>query len=360
MDLMWQLVFTDNNFVPQGEILNAGSKAFTFGLKKLPVCSFQIRTDNAYASQLYKGQGFIKAYKNSVLEFFGPIVGREEVVDRNNSSLVINAAGAAWFFTKRLVGKSRDGTRFTTLTDRALIAQRLIDEANTLSQMPVRALPANATSGSTTVYETGTYTQLAQCISELSDPLGGFDWEVRPIEPTQFNRTGVIGDFFAVPLLGQNRPEAIYEFGTGKHSIVSYKSQLSRDVQANTLHHVGEGNQAPKTKTDAATVADYWMLEDTINASISDEQMRIDLLQEHFNVRKNPRQVITFEPHIVDRSTPGRVPDFLTDYRIGDRIRGRAVTENVHRFDALFRVYGAQVNVDDKGVEAVGLVLVDE
>lgn len=357
---MWKIVLTDLNYVPLGEVRNADAQQYTFGLKKVPTVSFSVRADHPFAKTLYDGNCYVKAYKNSSLEFFGPVVAVEEVVSHGSMSLVVNAAGVAWFLTKRLVGTGPNGLQFDSLQDRAYLAQQMIAVTEGMSPMGIASDPAWATSGSTTTYETGPYRPLGEAVNELANTLDGFDWEIKPTEPTAFSRSGKIGEFRASALLGTNRTEAIFEFGVGRHSIVSYRMQLSRDVQANNIYFPAEGNRAGLNVGDQDAINAFRQLDDTISVSITDPTMRLDLANEHLRIRKNPRRVITFEPHVVDRSMPGRVPEFITDYRIGDTIRGRAKTHDVARFDAEFRVYGATVTKDKNGMESVGLILVEE
>lgn len=98
--------------------------------------------------------------------------------------------------------------------------------------------------------------------------------------------------------------------------------------------------------------------EEVIEADLADADLRQLLVDEHVAVRTGPRNVFVFQPHVNDDT--GRVPSFLEDYDIGDIIRGRVNDSNLVVLDGLVRVYGAVVELDDEGTEAVTLTLVDE
>lgn len=352
----WQFIITDLSLNPVGEVLNfvGDSRSLSFGLRTLPQSRFQVRMDNPLAEQLASAECYLKVYRDKSLQFFGPVISTEEVGNDQITSLAVTAAGQAWVFTERLVGKSNIGTKFTSLTDRAEIARQLIEEANTDSTTRVRTDPLSY-SGSTATYQAGPYKKLSVCIGELSNLLDGFDWKVIPQEP---DGSGNIGVWYANPTLGTARPEAIFEYGVGRHNIADYKVQVTRDTQANRVWNPGTGLQSALSQSDAVSIAKWGLLEDVADLQLSDNDLRQKLVDEHVNVRKNPRRVVTFTPHVSDGTT--RVPQFLEDYDVGDVVVARAAQGNVVRFNGDFRVYGAEVNLDRNGTERVTLTLTDD
>lgn len=352
----WRFIITDLSLNPVGEVLNfvGDSRTLSFGLRTLPQARFQVRMDNPLAEQLASVECYLKVYRDSSLKFFGPVISSEEVGNDQITSLSVTAAGQAWVFTERIVGKSNTGTKFTTLTDRAEIARQLIEESNTSGTTRILTDPLSI-SGSTTTYQAGPYKKLSTCIGELSNLLDGFDWKVVPQEP---DGSGNIGLWTAKPILGVAQPEAIFEYGIGRHNVADYKVQTSRDTQANKMYNPGAGLQSAVTQSDAVSIAKWGLLEDVADLQLSDDTLRQKLVDEHVNVRTNPRRVVTFTPHVDDGTS--RVPSFLEDYDVGDVIVARAAQGNVVRFNGDFRVYGAEVSLDRNGTERVTLTLTDD
>lgn len=364
---VWSFQLTDLNFTPVGEILNAGNRAVNVGLNRVPTAGFQVRLDNPLVPYLGTGLGYIKAYRNSALMFSGPIVSVEEAGDRENASLAVNAAGAAWVLAYRLVGKNATGFVQASLLDRALIVKAMIDAANAENETHIATDGGNISAASASTYQASPYKPISECLTDLAATLDGFDWMFDPYE--NFNSTtGVvtsqkIASFRAAPVIGTTKPEAIFEWGTNRSNIVSYKRALTRDTQANKVYHNTDGgpDQAgfpTVTQSDAASISTWGLMEALAQADILDNGLRQRLVDEHVRVRKNPRQTIEFQPHLDDGS--GRVPRYGTDYTVGDIVRGRAAFGRSVRFDALFRVWAAGFAIDPEGLETATLTLSDD
>jgi hypothetical protein len=69
--------------------------------------------------------------------------------------------------------------------------------------------------------------------------------------------------------------------------------------------------------------------------------------------------VLTIEPHI-ESGVAGRLPDWGTDYEVGDTVRVRIAYNEVPRIDALMRVWGVTANLDEQGVERLELLTAEE
>lgn len=355
----WRFVLTDSDYQPVGEVLNASSRAVGLSLG-VPSASFLLRMDNPLANQIITSDGYIKAYHDTSLEFFGPVISAEEAGDNATQAIQVTAAGAIWGLTKRLSGKSTGGASFT-LTDRAQIAKQLIDTTNLENETGIRTgvLACNADSAST--YTTGPYKPTLDCITELGKVYLGFDWEVVPIEPTTLSRkTAKIGDFHAQPVIGQPRTDAVFEYGFGtRANVASYRVLTSRDTQANQVFHVpADGTTAPTVGIDNLSINEFGLMEDLAAADLTDVDLRQQLVNAHINVRKMPRRVVSFVPHL-DNSTH-RVPQFGTDFRVGDIVTARAKVLGSVRLDSQVRVYGVSISIDDLGMESVELTLVEE
>lgn len=362
----WSFILTDNAYNHVGEILNASERKVALPLSKLATASFRVRLDNPLADLLASCEGYVKGYRDGVLRLFAPIISAEEIADKDNASVMVNCVDAGWYMQKRLAGKSAAGTIFGSATDRAQIVKQLLDTANAEGETGIStsAMPISAASAVT--YTAGPYKPILECNSELAVSTDGFDWRIVPIE--NFDNGTVTGQkiaaFWAEPVIGQERLDAVFEWGTGRNNIVSYTRSVTRDTQANKVYHfTSNGPDAPGYPTlsaiDATSVANWKLLEDLAQADLLDPTLRQRLVDTHVEVRKNPRQIITFQPHINPQGSM-RVPDFGTDFDVGDLIPARAKYGDTVRFDATFRLWGVEFAIDNHGVETPTFTLAEE
>lgn len=361
---MWTFVLTDRAFVPQGEIIDAYDRRVALPLNKLDTLSLKVRLDNPLADRMVTTEGYIKAYRNKILRYIGPIISAEEVASNAEASVAVNSVGAGWVLQKRLVGKSATGRRFTSAIDRAAIVSTLLGELNAEDETGIVA--GSMSSASSVTYTAGPYRPMTEVITELGASFDGYDWRIFPVENWL---DGIllgtnIGRLEAYPVMGTQRPEAIFEWGEGRNNIASYRRSVSRDTQANKVYHsTSAGPDAPGTPTisaiDATSITDWGLLEDLAQADLVDATLRQKLVDEHVLVRKNPRQVINFEPHI-DPANLGLLPKFGVDYNVGDQIIARAKYAGRERFNGWFRVWGVEFNLDNHGVERATLTLAEE
>lgn len=367
----WAFVLTDRNFVPQGEILNANDRKVALPLSKLATASFKVRMDNPLADQLMTTQGYLKAYRKTAaapwaLKYMGPLISSEMSGERDKGSISVNSVGAAWVLGKRFAGKSATGTVFSTLTDRAQISKALIDTANAESETHLDTTLNALSAASAVTYTAGPYKPVSECIQELATAYDGFDWFFDPIDNFAAGSvTGTkIASLRAAPVIGSTRSEAVFEWGTGRNNITTFKWQVGRDTQANKVYHnTSNGPDAAGFPTvsalDTASISNWGLLEELANADLLDASMRQNLVNEHVNVRKNPRQVIEFTPHI-DPYDAGRLPLYGVDYGVGDTVRARVALGGPSKFDAAVRVYGVTFDINDLGIEQQALSLVQE
>lgn len=361
---VWSLQLTDLAFNPVGEVLNASGRAINVGLGRVDTASFLIRLDNPLVKYLDGDLGYVKAYRNGVLMFFGPVISTEEAGERESATLAVNAAGAPWVLAHRLVGKTATGFVQATLRDRALIVKDMIDAANAENETHI-ATTGSISAASASSYQASPYKPLSECLTDLAATLDGFDWRFLPVENFAAGVvTGQkIGTFSAAPVLGSTRGEAIFEWGAGRNNTVSYKRARTRDTQANKVYHnIDAGPDQPNaptvTQSDADSIAKWGLLEDLAQADILDNGLRQRLVDEHVRVRKNPRQTLEFQPHLDDAS--GRIPQYGTDYSVADTVRVRVGYNGVTRYDVLMRVWAANFSIDDMGVETLSLTVSDD
>lgn len=366
----WSFALTDSNFVPQGEVLNAAERKVALPLNKLPTASMKVRLDHPLAELMMTTQCYLKGYRTTAgqgapqLRFFGPVISAEESADANTATVALNAVGSGWVLQKRLAGKSSTGTVFTA-TDRAQIVKTLITTANGEGETNIDYSTGSVSAASTATY-TAQYKTILDVLADLGNTFDGFDWRIVPVENYAAGAvTSVkIGRFEAFPVLGATQQHAVFEWGAGRNNIVAYTRSVDRSTQANKVYHnAASGPDAPGFPTvsaiDAASISQWGLLEDLAAADLLDPTLRQRLVDEHVKVRKQPRQVISFTPHI-DPTDSGRLPKFGYDYEVGDTVRARASYNQRTRFDVLTRVWGIAFEVNPEGVETQTLTLAQE
>jgi hypothetical protein len=362
----WRFVLTNQQFVPVGEILNADERQVSILLNKLDTASFKMRLDNPLVDLIAaNASGYIKGYRNGVLRFYGPIISGEEVGDSTTASFVVNSASPGWIFTKRYIGKSSTGnaTYATVATDRGQIVGGFLDALNLEDDTHIQRGEI-MTSASAITYIGGPYAFMSACIAELSNSFDGFDWRIDPID--NFSGGVVtgskIGALTTDDVIGIDQPDAVFEWGCGRYNMASYQRSVNRETQANSVfHNASAGPDAPGYPTinhkDLDSIAEWGLMEDVAVGDLTLPDLRTGLAMEHVAIRRQPRKIINFVPHVDDGT--GRVPSYGDDYVVGDRVRGRGEYNGVVRFDGVFRVYGVQFTIDKNGVERVSLTLED-
>jgi hypothetical protein len=391
MQPQWTWVLADNNFTPVGEILNAKNRRITLPLNKVSTASCQIRMDNPLVARLSDGEGYLKVYRDGVLRFYGPIITVEETVVKDSQTLVLNATDPGWIFSKRLAGKSDKGDTPGVNMDRATIFETLLDTANfewdtgistdNLTPAPAafgdftgqaffRAATdysgARRSSGSDITYTAGPYKPLIECLRELSTGRDGFDWRLVPFDNFDASMgeisTDKIAEWQAFPLMGSDRPAAVFEYGTGRLNVQDFKRTIDRQGQATKVYHnAAAGPDAPGYPTvsavDFEAALNWGILEDVAIGDLELLSFRQRLVDEHIRVRSKPRQIIEFTPHIF---VPGRMPSYGIDYEIGDNVRVRIHHTDRMQFDGYIRVWGVSFEIDDAGVERVAITMAEE
>ena len=376
--MAWSLVLTDLNYNPVGEILNAKERTINLGLSRVETCSFKVRMDNQLMPDLEGCEGYVKAYRDGALQFFGPIVKTEEVADSNTQSLAVNCASPAWFLSKRMYGTwmpSGLPVNFAP-NDRALLASVVINDINSQKgNTGIDWNTGNVSAGGLTpspFYAIDYGTKALDVIQALANTFDGFEWRMTPQEPAVVTGqawTGYyIAKFNAVPHWGVTQENAIFEYGPERGNVQGYSRTRDRETQLNRAYHMksGQAQDAALTYTDADSVAKWGVMEDFTPLDNVDNfpDLRSAWVKANVDARKNPREQIQFTPHI-DPQRTGRLPNFSSDYDIGDTIRVRSTFrvdgEEITRFDRYMRLYSIQFQLDDtSGTERLTFTTIDD
>lgn len=366
----WQFILTDLQGVTLGEITGAKDRTVTLPHLRVPTASFQVPLWHPRAIDILSGDTLLKCYRKdqlgvNKLVFHGPILSVEENGDTAAQSIAVTATGPLWRLTKRFLGVSKvgfgDGTA-TALKDLGLIAHDILDTINGVSGGYTGISKGTLAASTNGAVGPWYLKNAAEAIAELSAGINSFDYEVAPTEATNVAQPWPqIGLLNIAPLIGAQKPDAVFEYGTTRANVAAYQRQISRDAMINdAIISVsgwpdGAGAADLLHSVDATSKANRGLFEDVVNdAGVIDDTLRQKIADEHIKYRKNPREIVTFTPATNARPAP------FSDYIVGDWVRARAVVRGIVRFDAMFRIWGMSFKLDQNGNENLDLQLVQE
>lgn len=390
--MAWSFVVTDLNGVVHGELLRARERKVALPHLRVPSASCQIQLEDPLAATLATTDCLLKCYRTDNntgqknLAFIGPVVSTEEDGSSQGHTLAVTAAGPYWRMAKRIIpaSKLQSGVQYGSPSSLAPLGQVAHDIIVNVNGENFTGIQPNG-SGMQTATTQGWVglwhlKNAAEGIAELAAGLNTFEFRVNPTEPTLVGGVGgwpQIGTFQTAQTLGVSRPDAIFEYGTTRANVMSYKRLTTRDgmltnalisVQGwpdtverdaanvekyHMLQRAGGVTIAPPTAPSSADITARGLFEEVVDdAGILDDTVRAGVADYHVLIRKQPRQIITFFP------APNARPAPFVDYNVGDTVRGRAVVAGTLRFDALFRIWGISFEIDENGNETVSLELV--
>lgn len=374
----FRFVVTNTAGTALGELRNASNRRVGLGINRNPTAAATIRLDNPLADTLLNGASRLKVYETGspfstpIMHFHGDVASAEEVGvgDGGPGSLAFTFAGPMTRLAERLIGK--DATGYTSGTalaprDRSLLVADVLAAANAVAYTGV-TLGTVTNVGSTSFLAYSPYKVAGEAITELVNTLDGPDYEVVAVEPVADSGGVRIALLNVKGAVGQARPAAVFEYGTGRRNVVNYRRQVSYGILNAGYILPSSANPAGTVvaASDATSIATYGRREGLVAGDLAVDLLRQRLVDEHVRVRKQPRQIITFEPTRDDPARPGRVPRFGVDYFLGDAVPFRAVarTQNAAgaivdttRVNASLRVYGIDWSIDELGAATPTLTL---
>jgi hypothetical protein len=364
---VWSFVLlTDLAGEPIGEVTNAYDRKVTWRLNKATTCTFSVRQDDPLADVLMEGRALVKLYEDDLLRFVGDVVSASEKGADLDHKIEVTCSDRFWLLEHRLCGKSASGLKYTVATDRGQIFRDVLAATNAEADTGIRNGTLVASSSDTP--GPWYFKPISEVISELSAALDGPDWRLTPVEPA------VDGAYpYPLPVISQldvaakfstYQPEAIFEFGTGRHNVKDYERAVSKQGLLTQGFSLPPGfpdaaQGAIQPASDTTAIGEWGLHEAVIPGDMADDALRLKVVAEHLRVRKAPKQVIAFTPVRVDTDGPP-VPKFRSDYDVGDIVPFRAVVNDELRVNLTARVYGVDVAIDSEGAETVTPVLVGE
>jgi hypothetical protein len=365
----WRFEVTGLDSVPQGELLNASARKITLALNKLDQCTFDIRLDNALADRIAACEGFVKAWRNGALVFFGPIITAEETGTAEGAHLSVTCQGGGWAMLKKAFANmtTTPNAGLRTAMDRAVIVKNEMTSAQAWGDYGVSLTAMPISAAETVTYTIEPFMLIEDLIRVMQSSDNGFDWRMVPLDNWD-DATGTVTStkhtaFWAAPVLGEDKPGAIWEYGAGTlANIATYRTMVSRESQMTIA--VSSPNQSMyfTASADGSIINKWGSMVDVVTRDDFPDKgtpggspEMISLRDAHLAVRSVPRRITVWEPHL--DPTGIRMPDYGIDYEVGDTVHGRGIANGEVRFDGLFRCWGVDFTLEDNGFERANLTL---
>lgn len=371
--MAWSFVLTDLFGNQLGELNNANTRKVDLPHLGVPSASCVIPIDHPLATTVSDSDTLLKCYRIDgptgarSLAFHGPVVTVEENGAEGVQTMAITAAGPYWRLSRRIIPGSKTLTSIAYPSqDLGLTATQILADCNAADFTGIVA--GTVTPSITGGYKVPALKVASEAIAELASGLSSFEFRVDPSEATPYanpRNWPRIGVFTAAPLLGVNRPDAIFEYGTPRANVASYTKTTDRTTLVNNaIISVSGWPDGVDKNPDGSLMYDliqrgspashiaHGLFEEVVpDNGVLDNELRAAIADYHLAVRKNPKQTITITPAVNARPAP------FIDYLVGDNVRFRAVASGTIRFDVTLRIWGVTFDIDSNGNENVTLSL---
>lgn len=364
-------VITDADARALGHLRGAKTRRVAIGINRNPVVSTVLRLDDPLTNAILGGKTYCKVYERDpnvgifAIRFVGRIGALDESGDGGGmpGSVGVTFGGPFTPFAKRLLGKTptgyEDGTPLAP-KDKSELLAGLVLAANAEGYTGVD-LGTVSNVGVADYLKYTPFKKASDAIGEVVNTIDGPDFELVMQEPQVVAGGIKIANMNVLPVVGQARPAAVWEYATGRHNVSDYKRVVSYDL-ANRVYGLPPASNptgAVVMAEDTESISAFDLQEELVGTDLEVEQFRQSVVDEHVRIRKQPQQTITFTPARDDPSKPGRVPRYGIDFFLGDSVPFRAVdpvTRQV-RVNAMLRVYAVDWEIDDAGVLSPKLTL---
>lgn len=371
----WTLVLTTLSGAPIGELLQASDREVDLPLNGIPTLTCKVAMTHRHADRLVNDNVLIKAYREPVrggtprLVFIGENSSAQEDPATAGGVLAVTFSGPFWRLQRRMVGIDwdLDGHGVGWAYGDALNQRDLSEAAQALLAAANAEAPTGIVAGQTTASTFGyvgpfSFKKVGEAIAELSALLGGFDFRVRPVEPSGAWPNVTIGQLDTLGTIGTDRPDAVFEFGTGRRNLTRYGRVMDKAGKANVVFvqppsypDANAYGDTPAVAFATQSIIDTGRYEDlATGGDVSAFFMRDALAREHVRVRGGSRNQFSIDP------IAGAIPDALDDYDVGDTVTVRAYSGGEWRMNGTARIYGIKFTVADSGDEQVALALIPD
>lgn len=370
----WRFVLTDmsgGTAAGGGLLVNCTNKTFSYHLNAGKTAQLTMNIDNPKTNYLLSNDCLLKVYRKSLTGTWkrmmvGDVIQVEEGGQGDTGIVTLVAADPWWRLQRRVVGMAIDsigrGTGYSdgtavSLVDNCQLIAHLLTNLNSVFNT---GLSLGTVGTSTSSYIGPVYAQNAgDLFQQICNTLGGPSFEIVPLEPSGLMPATIIGSLNVVAALGQSRPNAIFEYGTGKHNVGTYDRLLTKDGLCNQAYSPPQGFPSVTAHGDTMIIGQnttsqnaIGLYQDVVQADLATTSLRQELADEYVIVRKQYRQQITIVP------TANNPMDYLTDYFVGDTVTARAFVNGGYRFNGTVRIYGVDFSIDDNDLESPLLTLI--
>lgn len=395
---MWTSVLTTRAGVPLGELRQPSTRSWRRGVKAGLSASVAIPTNSPLAiAALASDTMLLKQYDDrdgtKRLRHHGPISGHQKDVEGSDGTITLTSFDPRYRLLTRLLGLGPAGATIGTAlapVDRGEALGQLVDALNQGSgPLLCQAGDTGIRRGTITPSSGGywgpwRFHAANAAWNEIAAGLDAPEIYLRPVEPTMDAHGLRIAELDVAAFFGTVKASVVFEHGTGRHNVPKFTDVGDNGVVATEVWNLPPNypdavGQVPMVETDAVAIALRGRREALVDAAVTTDPMRRQLLQDHLTVRKQPRRIITFtvirDPDPV--GTPlerRRVPRPFVDFAVGDVVRfradelidvrdeqGRVVrSEPVTTVDGWFRVHDMTITPDNLDGETIDLTLTQE
>ncbi len=338
----WNFVLTNSSGMTLSECSSARNKKIKFKRNESTKVTFKTSLVDEEASKLINGLNSLlprlKVYRDGVLEFNGIFAGLKEQAQK--STFVDPIFRDPFYLLKN---RYTAASKTFSSTDAGSIAWTLISDTDGEGDTAIKQGSIETTKPRDRSYE---HKQVAEAITQLTDVLDGFDFEMVPIDDEETT----IAAFNVYADRGSDKPLAIFE--NGPTTIDNVSNVVRKTIPPiNKVRVVGEGD-LQREASDATSISKYglWMIVET-RTDVNNTASLLEKAQEA--LMPNPITVIKFNPD------PGLAPVPFVDYDIGDTIRLRA-NRDAMQIDTSPRVDSIEVKIDDSGNEVAHTLGLEE
>lgn len=360
----WNFELTTLNGTRIGEMLGVDNRVVSTLVSRLPTMTGSVSLAHPMADDILADDRLILGYRDGTLRFLGEITDLEENAEDGTEVIGFTATSPAWRLQNRLIGKStaapHPGIAFGTAgtpVDIGQIAVQIINLANADGGSLTTGVQIGTVQpSSATVLGPVHFKPALEAITELLTSTSAPEVEWKPILPTgAWPNTAVVQFNAYYPRMGQERPNAIFEYGIGKNNVKSYNRKKSKTGLTSRSYVLPESfpttTSPVMTASDAAAISTRGVHETVVDTDVIYDALRQSLATQHVEIRKHPREVVVWRPLRTADSQP------FQDYFLGDSVIARAVVGGRVRYNAWFRVYGMNFTIDKSGAEDVELEL---
>jgi len=359
----------DNALTRLGQLTNAHGLTVTAGLNRVGSAAFQIDYSNPLANTLLEEACVVVIYKRMRDTswhpiFAGPVEAIDEAASDGIPTIAIACVGAG-IRLSRLIADDGSGAGFTPngLTfsgvDKSSYLRQLVTWGNARGNTWLRVDAAASSSADVTIDSeegVGGFQSVAELMNQFTSA-GDCEWLTYFQAPADDGSGQVLAKFVSGGLLGSDRTGDDgyrFEYGLGSKNVkaISVKSEAQ---MANTVYHVAAG-ETPYAVSSENLVhrIQYGRLEEVAPCELTDSGLRKQWTDAVVSVRRAPKRFYDLE---LMPEHEASVPQWISDYNLGDRVRLRGQW-GTRLIDVAVRIYDIQTSLDDAGNETVQLGLV--